>query len=129
MATIIKNTTLLKLIILNLFSFSLFAQKLTDENLVKDNSYYFEIVNNEAIGSGFNILRNQIENSQFIILGEEHYSAKVSEFTNAIVSTLAKNDFKYFACEIGPNSAEKITELIKKNNSFSKYMTKIELDS
>lgn len=111
--------------IVTLFSVNFYAQEQTDKSLVKENTYYFEIVNGKPFGVGFDILQNQIENSQFLILGEEHYSSKVSEFTNAIVPMLAKNDFNYFAAEIGPNSANEISELIKEKKSLFSFNTEV----
>ena len=112
-------------IILSVVSILVSAQEKTASDWVKDNTYYFEIKNSKIIGDGADILKKQIEESQFLILGEEHFSARVSAFTNAIVPTLATNNFNYFAAEIGPNSAEKITELIKKEGSLFKFNTKI----
>jgi hypothetical protein len=117
------------LIIITLLSVSLPAQAQvetqTDEDLVKKNSHYFEIVNDKASGSGFDILKNEIESSQFLFLGEEHFSARVSEFTNAIVTTLVENNFNYFAAEIGFNSAKKITDLIKQNKSLYNFNSEV----
>ncbi|PXX98775.1 hypothetical protein DF185_15465 [Marinifilum breve] len=104
---------------------SLFSQTLKDDELLKNNTYYFEISEGEAYGEGFEILKNQIKNSQFVVLGEEHFSARVSEFTNAIVPALTKNDFKYFAAEIGANSAKVMSELIKEKHSLYDFNTRI----
>ncbi|WP_422858479.1 hypothetical protein ACOKFD_14010 [Flagellimonas sp. S174] len=93
--------------------------------MVKENTFYFEI--NESIpeGEGFDILRKEIEHVQFVVLGEEHFSARVSEFTNSIIPTLAKNNFKYFAAEIGPNSAAEISRQITKNGSLYDFNTEV----
>jgi len=103
----------------------LFSQTVSDGELLKNNTYYFEISDGEANGKGFEILKNQIANSQFVVLGEEHFSARVSEFTNAIVPTLAKNEFKYFAAEIGANSAKVMYELVKENRSLYDFNTQV----
>lgn len=117
--------TIFILIIQTVFISNLFSQEKTDNDLVKENAYYFEIKESNPIGEGFDIFRKEIENSQFLILGEEHFSAKVSEFTNAIVPTLSKNGFKYFAAEIGPNSADEISRLIKEEKSLYNFNTKV----
>lgn len=102
---------------------SLFSQGVKDDELLKTNTYYFEILEGEAYGKGFEILKNQIKNSQFVVLGEEHFSARVSEFTYALVPALTKNEFKYFAAEIGSNTAKELSELIKSKQSLYDFNT------
>ena len=68
--------------LISTFSFLLsFAQLNTEIDYVKENTYYFEINKSNIVGEGADILRKSIEESQFFVLGEEHFSAKVSEFT------------------------------------------------
>jgi hypothetical protein len=117
--------TIIILIIQTIFILNLFSQEQTDSDLVKKNTFYFEIEKGNPSGEGYDILRKEIESTQFVILGEEHFSAKVSEFTNAIVPTLAKNEYKYFAAEIGSNSAKEISSLIKQKKSLYDFNTQI----
>jgi|TARA_B110000259_G_scaffold49784_1_gene58411 hypothetical protein len=112
--------------LISTFSFLLsFAQLNTEIDYVKENTYYFEINKSNIVGEGADILRKSIEESQFFVLGEEHFSAKVSEFTNAIIPILSKENFKYFVAEIGPNSASKISNIIKENKSLYKFNSEI----
>ncbi len=98
-----------------------FAQSKTELNYIKGNTYYFEIEESNVVGKGADILNESIGKSQFFILGEEHFSAKVSEFTNAIIPILAKENYKYFVAEIGPNSANIISNVIKENKSLYEF--------
>jgi hypothetical protein len=102
-----------------------FAQLKTNIDYVKNNTYFFEINKSKIEGTGVSILSNSIKESQFFILGEEHFSARVSEFTNAIIPILSQENYKYFAAEIGPNSAVKIYDLIKQNQSLYKFNSKV----
>ncbi|WP_130736543.1 hypothetical protein [Flavobacterium sp. J27] len=104
---------------------NLYSQEKTEIDLIKENTFYFEINENNASGAGFDLLKKEIEKAQFVILGEEHFSAKISEFTNSIVPTLTANNFKYFAAEIGPNSADEISRLIQNQKSLYPFNTKI----
>lgn len=113
------------ILIQTFFISNLFSQEKTDIELLKENTYYFEIEQNKPKGVGFDIIKKEIENVQFVILGEEHFSAKISEFTNAIVYLLTKNQFKYFAAEIGPNSANEMLNTLKKENSLYSFNTKV----
>ena len=112
--------------IISILSFLIsFAQLKTNIDYVKNNTYFFEINKSKIEGTGVSILSNSIKESQFFILGEEHFSARVSEFTNAIIPILSQENYKYFAAEIGPNSAVKIYDLIKQNQSLYKFNSKV----
>ena len=79
------------LTVISLFSFLLsFTQSNNEVDYIKDNTYFFEINKSNIEGKGGYVLKKSIEESQFFILGEEHFSAKVSEFTNAIIPILSK---------------------------------------
>ena len=68
-------------------------------------------------------MENKISESQFLLLGEQHYSPEISEFTNAILPKLKQSNFKYFAVEVGPNSTEKMITVIKEQNSLFDFNT------
>ena len=111
--------------LISTFSFLLsFAQLKTEIDYVKENTYYFEITKSNIIGEGADILKKSIGESQFFILGEQHFSSKVSEFTNAIIPILAKENYKYFVAEIGSNSANIISDIIKKDTSLYEFNSK-----
>jgi hypothetical protein len=112
--------------LISTFSFLLsFAQLKTELDYVKENTYYFEINKSNIEGKGAYILKKSIEESQFFILGEEHFTAKISEFTNAIIPILSGENYKYFVAEIGPNSATKISNIIKANESLYEFNSKV----
>jgi hypothetical protein len=112
--------------LISIFSFLIsFAQLETDIGYIKENTYYFEINKSKIKGKGAEVLKKSIKESQFFILGEEHFSAKVSEFTNAIIPILIEVNYKYFVAEIGPHSATKITNLIETEKSLYNFNTKI----
>ncbi len=57
------------------------------------------------------MIKNMVNTSQFITYGESHNSKQVSIFTKALMPLLKKADFNYFAIEVGPSSAKKLTAL------------------
>jgi hypothetical protein len=111
------------LFIINLVSVLVFAQEKLDD--ISKQSYYFQIKDNKLIGKGSDILKSEISKSQFFILGEEHFSARVSEFTNAILPLLSESGFKYFAAEIGRNSTEVMTRTVEEKGSLYDFNTEI----
>ena len=52
-----------------------------------------------------------IQNSQFINYGEIHGSKEISLITKALMRSLAQNGFRYFALEVGPHSADVLSQL------------------
>lgn len=97
---------------------SAFAQEGLTMSDVSDYTYTFKIVDGNLIGKGAEVLRQKIEQSQFTMLGEEHYSPQISELTNALLPIMAKSGYKYFAVETGSHSAEKLVTEIKNHNSL-----------
>lgn len=121
-----KNILILLLLAL---STTLFAQEKLKSADISKFAYEFEINNSSIVGKGVEILENKISESQFLLLGEQHYSPEISELTNALLPRLKTTNFKYFAVEVGPNSSEKMVGLIKEQatlfnfntNFYSKY--------
>ncbi|MEM6684194.1 MAG: hypothetical protein AAF617_00250 [Bacteroidota bacterium] len=92
----------------------LYAQNSTkqlDTELLKKYTNYFTIDNNQLKGAGAKVLKDFIRNSQFVVYGEIHGSKQTSILNEALMPLLADAGFDYFAIEVGPNSAEKLTEL------------------
>lgn len=91
-------------------SFQLKAQTLSSDYIQKYTSY-FTIENGELRGKGKKVLQKMIKSSQFITYGEIHGSKEVSLLTKAMIDPLVENDFRYFAIEVGPHSAEVLSRL------------------
>jgi hypothetical protein len=69
-------------------------------------TYPFNIENNQLIGLGADTLKNVIRESQFFMLGEEHFSPQISELTNVLLPYFSSNGYKNFALEVGPFTAK-----------------------
>ncbi len=111
------------ILLFSILSTSIFAQGKLKSSDISEFAYTFEINNDSIIGQGGKILENNILESQFFMLGEEHFSPQISEFTNAILPKLKQSNFKYFAVEVGPNSTEKMINLIKEEKSLFDFNT------
>lgn len=86
------------------------AQNTLSSNLIQNHTSYFTLTNGEI--SGADSLIKEIEESQFIALGELHNRQQLSRFTTALLDTAASFGFQYFAVETGPYSAEKLEQLM-----------------
>lgn len=102
---------------------SLFAQSELKSSDILKFAQTFEISNNELIGKGADTLKKRISESQFFLLGEQHYSPQISELTNILLPILSSNNFKNFVIELGPNSAKKMIDELKTNNSLFDFNT------
>ena len=104
-------------------STTVFTQEKLKSSDISEFAYTFELINNNLVGKGAKILESKISESQFLLLGEQHYSPEISEFTNAILPKLKHSNFKYFALEVGPNSAKKMVTVIKEKKSLFEFNT------
>ena len=92
------------------FGLQLKAQTLSSDYIQKHTAY-FSIEDGKLQGKGKKVIQKMIKNAQFINYGEIHGSKEVSLLTEAMMDLLAKNEFRYFAVEVGPHSAEVLSRL------------------
>ncbi|MBO3700859.1 hypothetical protein [Roseivirga sp. E12] len=64
-------------------------------------------------GSGADFLIKEATDSHFLLLGENHGIAEVPVFTIALMRAMAPKGYKYYATEIGPETAQILTERLK----------------
>jgi len=86
------------------------AQKLTSDYIQK-HTYYFSIEDGKIKGEGKKVFKEMIQNSQFINYGEIHGSKEVSIISKAMMPLLKEGGYRHFAIEVGPHSAEKLSQL------------------
>lgn len=99
---------------------------------IKSKSFNFIVKDNKIEGEGKNVIEKMINESQFIVFGENHYSRQTSILTAALIPLLANASYSNFVLEVGPNTANKLKELstpfsstVKQLKSFnSKYKFK-----
>jgi hypothetical protein len=102
----------------------IYSQKELNATDVDKFCYKFKIENEKIVGNSYEILNNRISKSQFVLLGENHFVSEISLFTNSLIPMLAKNNFKYFIAEIGPNSVKKLVSEIQKKGQLFDFNTK-----
>ena len=78
---------------------------------LEKHTHYFDVVDDKIVGEGSAVLAEALHGSQFVLLGEYHNSLRISEFTNALIPILHGNGFRNLALEVGPVSAELLSEL------------------
>ena len=111
------------ILLFSILSTTIFSQEKLKSSDISEFAYTFELINNNIVGEGAKKLEIKISESQFLLLGEQHYSPEISEFTNAILPKLKSSNFKYFAVETGPNSTKKMITIIKDKKSLFEFNT------
>lgn len=88
-----------------------YAQNTVLDSLVQKNSFPFQGDKNSSFqGKGWNVLLDEIKQSNSILLGETHFTNEIPYFTNAII-----NDVKFdnYFLEVDPYSVAIIETKIK----------------
>ncbi len=86
-------------------------EKEINKSYVESKLSNFTVKNNKIQGEGKKMILKMIQESQFVVFGESHYSKQTSILTKALIPLLAKSSYTDFVAEIGPNSAQKLEEL------------------
>lgn len=115
-----KILTFILIINLSTLAFSQDPLKISD---IEKFTYNFKIENNRLIGKGADSLVKKISESQFVMLGEQHFVSEISIFTNTLLPKLSENNYKYFLAEIGPNSANELVSQIANNGQLFDFNT------
>lgn len=110
-------------IVLLIVSKSLFAQIELKSADISKFVQTFEMSNNSLIGKGGETILKEISESQFFLLGEQHYSPPISKLTNLLLPVLASNSYNNFAIELGPNSGKKMIEVLENENTLYNFNT------
>lgn len=90
-----------------------------DSLAISKSVHHFIINNNSIEGEGAVVLNEYISNSKFFVLGEYHHSTEISKLTESLVPLLDRSGYMAAAFEVGPHSADKLSDLAKVPDSTS----------
>lgn len=106
-----KSLRLLAVLIVLTASFSItFAQDSLVTQFAKKDLTTFTVNNNSFTGKGWDSLINKIQKTDFVLIGEDHFTNEIPFFCSAIA---AEVKFDNFFCEIDPYSAKLVESKIK----------------
>ncbi|MEM6299239.1 MAG: hypothetical protein AAF740_11190 [Bacteroidota bacterium] len=111
-----KPLLLTTLVILLGFFSSAFGQGNSisfSESSITPFVYSFEQEGDRFSGEGLQKLKAKLEGVQFVVLGETHGSARLSELTKTLLTDLQEQDFRYFTLEVGPHSGELLNDFAR----------------
>ncbi|MBE8724510.1 hypothetical protein [Flavobacterium hungaricum] len=88
-----------------------YAQNILLDSLVQKNGFPFQNDKNSSFqGKGWDILLDEIKQSNSVLLGEVHFTNEIPYFTNAIINEV---DFDNYFLEVDPYSVDLIETKIK----------------
>ena len=93
-----------------------FSQDVTITQIARNNVTTFSVEKETFVGNGWDRIMNQIQKSDFVLIGEDHLTNEIPFFVSAVT---AKVKFDNFFCEIDPYSAKIIESKIKTLNGNS----------
>lgn len=104
-----------------------YAQNRVFDSLVQKNGFPFQADKNSSFqGKGWDVLLNEIKQSNSVLLGETHFTNEIPYFTNAVTNEV---QFDNYFLEVDPYSVDIIETKIKSlsdeqlNSFVKKYST------
>ncbi|HLD52409.1 MAG TPA: hypothetical protein VJA82_03835 [Sediminibacterium sp.] len=91
------------IVVLTISASVIFSQDSVITQVVKKDLTTFSIDKKTFTGNGWDILINQIQKSDFVLIGEDHFTNEIPFFFSAVTT---KVKFDNFFCEIDPYSAK-----------------------
>lgn len=74
-------------------------------------------------GTGSEVLAEAIASSRYVLIGEDHLSREIPQFTAGVCGLMAQGGLDAFAVEIGPEAARVVTENLHKQDRISRVAT------
>lgn len=109
------------LLLLSMVSSTASAQTEMSAEYLEEFSKPFTINRTGARGEGWDLLKEEFKQHQFVLLGENHLSPAVSTLSKEMLAVLAKQGFGYFMLETGPIGAQKLREFSEGKLADSLY--------
>jgi hypothetical protein len=115
------SNIIMKKLLLILFILPFWAQSQDSLRVatVQKFTYTFKVENQQIVGQGWDSLKKAIAQSQFVLIGENHASPKLSELMSCILPQAKSFGFEHFILETGPVASQKVVELY--NADLEKY--------
>ncbi|SEL30625.1 hypothetical protein [Parapedobacter koreensis] len=106
------------ILLIGIFFFNLsFGQDTLSSGLVRAHSRSFVISDNNITGNGWTLIQDAFRSSQFVLLGESHFSPLISQLTKAILDFMPEDGFNHFMIETGPVAVLQLMSLYNANSA------------
>ncbi len=87
------------------------AQDTLRKDHLLEHVYRFNITDGSFSGTGSTFLIDELKKADLVLLGEYHGSARISEFTNALVPVLNNYGYKTLMAEVGQSTGQLLNSI------------------
>lgn len=109
--------------LLMMLTYYSFSQQ--NDEIIQKSTYYFSIdTKGILVGDGAHFIKNKIAESHFFLIGEQHNIHEIETLVSTLIPHFKKSGYKNYVTEIGPISANKLTELKQNSLPLKSYYSK-----
>jgi hypothetical protein len=76
------------------------------EQKLRQIRYELGVENGKLVGAAASVLESAIGDAQYVLIGEDHFTREVPEFTTAVCNIMATQGLSDMVVEVGPQVAE-----------------------
>jgi hypothetical protein len=84
------------------------------EQKLREARYDLRLENGKFVGNAAPVIESAIANAQYVLIGEDHITREIPQFTTAVCDLMAPQGLSAMAVEVGPQAAEFVS------NSFGR---------
>ncbi len=90
------------------------------EQKLREVRYDLRLEDGRFVGNAAPVLESAIANAQYVLIGEDHITREIPQFTTAVCDIMAPQGLSAMAVEVGPQVAEFVSSLFGKPNRLAR---------
>src|SRR5215472_5508069 len=98
-------------------------QPLTLEQRLREARYDLQIENGHFAGSAALVLEKAIGEARYVLIGEDHLTREVPEFTTGVCNVMGQTGFSAMVLEVSPEAADFMSASLGKPDRISRMAT------
>jgi len=95
-------------------------QQLAFEQKLREVRYDLRLDNGKIVGKAASVLESAIGNAQYVLIGEDHITREIPQFTAAICDLMAPQGLSAMAIEVGPQVADFVSSSLGKSDRLAR---------
>jgi hypothetical protein len=95
-------------------------QSLAFEQKLREARYDLRLENGRFVGNAAPVLESAIANAQYVLIGEDHITREIPQFTTAVCDIMAPQGLSAMAVEVGPQVAEFVSSSFGKTDRLAR---------
>jgi hypothetical protein len=90
------------------------------EQKLREVRYDLRLEDGRFVGNAAPVLESAIANAQYVLIGEDHITREIPQFTTAVCDIMAPQGLSAMAVEVGPQVAEFVSSSFGKPNRLAR---------